>query len=231
MCTEWTCNLHSDKFFVLPTRIIDYDTKKRVRTRCWWGGINRWTTTLHSAEESNIWWQMSCACVRSCWPLIGRGNKSAVLFYTNDWTTSRLSITDISIVLEVVSVGISGWLYHEISISHLEWSRIVLANITSSVSIEYRHSHQPWMYKISRTLDLISQSLEGVFGDWKFCRKGMRLSISYDCTYCADDVNKIQAPKNMQCLSVTSFWTISNLISMKNSATMKFFFLIFEFSV
>lgn len=48
----------------------------------------------------------------------------------------------------------------------------------------------------------------------------MKLSIPYDCAYCADVVNKIQAPKNMQCLSVTSFWTISNLISMKNSATM-----------
>lgn len=174
---------------------------------------------------------MSCACVRSCWPLIGRGNKSAVLFYTNDWTTSRLSITDISIVLEVVSVGISGWLYHEISISHLEWSRIVLANITSSVSIEYRLSHQPWMYKISRTLELISQSLEGVFGDWKFCGKAMRSSVSYDYAYCADDVNKIQAPKNMQCLSVTSFWTISNLISMKNSATMLVLHMLVEFSV
>lgn len=76
------------------------------------------------------------------------------------------------------------------------------------------------MYKISRTLDLISQSLEEVFGDWKFCRKAIRLSISYDYAYCADVVNKIQAPKNLQCLSVTSFWTISNLISMKNSATM-----------
>lgn len=48
----------------------------------------------------------------------------------------------------------------------------------------------------------------------------MRSSVSYDYAYCADDVNKIQAPKNMQCLSVTSFWTMSNLISMKNSATM-----------
>lgn len=47
------------------------------------------------------------------------------------------------------------------------------------------------MYKISRTLDLISQSLEGGFGGWKFCHKGMRLSISYDYAYCADVVNRI----------------------------------------
>lgn len=57
------------------------------------------------------------------------------------------------------------------------------------------------MYEISRTLDLISQSLEGVFGDWKIYRKAMRLSISYDYAYayCADFVNKIAYKPQKTC--------------------------------